>query len=123
QIFDFFAGEVLRLAGEVLPSARPNIGVEVTREAVGVVGIITPWNFPTANVLIRAVPILAAGNTLVLKPSELSPRSAILLARLASDAGLPPGVLNMVPGSGHAAGAALAAHPGIDMLAFTGSTR
>ena len=93
------------------------------RRPRGVVGAITPWNFPTANVLIRAVPILAAGNTLVLKPSELSPRSAILLARLASDAGLPPGVLNMVPGSGHAAGAALAAHPGIDMLAFTGSTR
>lgn len=93
------------------------------RRPRGVVGAITPWNFPTANVLIRAVPILAAGNTLVLKPSELSPRSAILLARLASDAGLPPGVLNMVPGSGHVAGAALAAHPGIDMLAFTGSTR
>ena len=93
------------------------------RRARGVVGAITPWNFPTANVLIRAVPILAAGNTLVLKPSELSPRSAVLLAQLASEAGLPPGVLNIVPGSGHVTGAALAAHPGIDMLAFTGSTR
>lgn len=93
------------------------------RRARGVVGAITPWNFPTANVLIRAVPILAAGNTLVLKPSELSPRSAVLLAQLASAAGLPPGVFNVVPGSGHVTGAALAAHPGIDMLAFTGSTR
>jgi gamma-glutamyl-gamma-aminobutyraldehyde dehydrogenase len=93
------------------------------RRARGVVGAITPWNFPTANVLIRAVPILAAGNTLVLKPSELSPRSAILLAQLASEAGLPPGVFNVVPGSGHVTGAALAAHPGVDMLAFTGSTR
>ncbi|WP_447725150.1 aldehyde dehydrogenase family protein [Sphingomonas koreensis] len=93
------------------------------RRARGVVGAITPWNFPTANVLIRAVPILAAGNTLVLKPSELSPRSAVLLAQLASEAGLPPGVFNVVPGAGHTAGAALAAHPGIDMIAFTGSTR
>ncbi|WEK00917.1 MAG: aldehyde dehydrogenase family protein [Candidatus Sphingomonas phytovorans] len=93
------------------------------RRARGVVGAITPWNFPVANVLIRAAPILAAGNTLVLKPSELSPRSAVLLAQLASEAGLPPGVFNVVPGTGHETGAALAAHPGVDMLAFTGSTR
>ncbi|QNQ10799.1 aldehyde dehydrogenase family protein [Sphingomonas alpina] len=93
------------------------------RRPRGVVGAITPWNFPTANVLIRAGPILAAGNTLVLKPSELSPRSAVLLAQLASEAGLPPGVFNVVPGSGQKTGAALAAHPGVDMIAFTGSTR
>ncbi len=92
------------------------------RRPRGVVGAITPWNFPTANVLIRAAPILAAGNTLVLKPSELSPRSAVLLAQLASEAGLPPGVFNVVPGAGHTTGAALAAHPGVDMIAFTGST-
>ncbi len=92
------------------------------RRPRGVIGAITPWNFPTANVLIRAVPILAAGNTLVLKPSELSPRSAVLLARLASEAGLPPGVFNVVPGAGHTTGATLAAHPGVDMIAFTGST-
>lgn len=93
------------------------------RRPRGVIGAITPWNFPTANVLIRIVPILAAGNTLVLKPSELSPRSAVLLAQLASEAGFPPGVLNVVLGAGQTAGAALAAHPGIDMIAFTGSTR
>jgi gamma-glutamyl-gamma-aminobutyraldehyde dehydrogenase len=92
------------------------------RRPRGVIGAITPWNFPTANVLIRAVPILAAGNTLVLKPSELSPRSAVLLAQLASEAGLPSGVFNVVPGAGHTTGAALAAHPGVDMIAFTGST-
>lgn len=92
------------------------------RRPRGVIGAITPWNFPTANVLIRIAPILAAGNTLVLKPSELSPRSAVLLARLASEAGFPPGVFNVVLGAGHTAGAALAAHPGVDMIAFTGST-
>lgn len=93
------------------------------RRPRGVIGAITPWNFPTANVLIRIVPILAAGNTLVLKPSELSPRSAVLLAQLAGEAGFPPGVFNVVLGAGHTAGAALAAHPGVDMIAFTGSTR
>ena len=73
QIFDFFAGEVLRLAGEVLPSARPNIGVEVTREAVGVVGIITPWNFPIAIPAWKIAPALAYGNTVVFKPADLVP--------------------------------------------------
>lgn len=92
------------------------------RRPRGVVGAITPWNFPCANVLIRAAPILAAGNTLVLKPSELSPRSAVLLAQLASEAGLPPGAFNVVPGAGRTTGATLAAHPDVDMIAFTGST-
>lgn len=93
------------------------------RRPRGVIGAITPWNFPTANVLIRIIPILAAGNTLVLKPSELSPRSAVLLAQMASEAGFPAGVFNVVIGAGHSTGAALAAHPGVDMIAFTGSTR
>ncbi|MDB5465733.1 MAG: aldehyde dehydrogenase [Phenylobacterium sp.] len=94
----------------------------VARRARGVVGAITPWNFPVANVLVRAAPILAAGNCVVLKPSELSPRSAVLLAQLASEAGLPPGVFNVAVG-GPATGAALAAHPDVDMVTFTGSTR
>ncbi len=86
------------------------------------IGAITPWNFPVANALVRAAPILAAGNCVVLKPSELSPRSAVLLAQLASEAGLPPGVFNVVVG-GPATGAALAVHPDVDMVTFTGSTR
>ena len=105
----------------MIPALEDGVDGAVRRPR-GVIGAITPWNFPTANVLIRIVPILAAGNTLVLKPSELSPRSAVLLARLASEAGVPPGVFNVVPGAGHTAGAALAAHPGVDMIAFTGST-
>ncbi|ATQ43354.1 aldehyde dehydrogenase family protein [Caulobacter mirabilis] len=92
------------------------------RRPRGVVGAITPWNFPTANVILRSAPILAAGNTLVLKPSELSPRSAVLLARLATEAGLPAGVFNVIPGTGRSTGAALVAHPDVDMVAFTGST-
>ncbi|WP_158664992.1 aldehyde dehydrogenase family protein, partial [Ensifer adhaerens] len=76
QIFDFFAGECLRLAGEVLPSARPNIGVEITREPVGVVGIITPWNFPIAIPAWKIAPALCYGNTVVFKPAELVPGSS-----------------------------------------------
>ena len=73
QVFDFFAGEALRLAGEVLPSVRPGVGVEVTREAVGVVGIITPWNFPIAIPAWKIAPALCHGNTIVFKPAELVP--------------------------------------------------
>ena len=94
----------------------------VARRPRGVIGAITPWNFPVANVLVRAAPILAAGNCVVLKPSELSPRSAVLLAQLASEAGLPPGVFNVILG-GPTTGAALVAHPDVDMVSFTGSTR
>ncbi|WP_372784676.1 aldehyde dehydrogenase [Phenylobacterium sp.] len=95
----------------------------VARRPRGVVGAITPWNFPVANVLVRAAPILAAGNCLVLKPSELSPRSAVLLGQLASEAGLPAGVFNVVLGRGDTTGAALAAHSDVDMITFTGSTQ
>jgi len=87
----------------------------------GVVGAITPWNFPLINACLKLGPALAAGNTVVIKPSELSPRSSLLLARIASEAGLPAGVINVLPGGGET-GAMLAAHPGVDMLTFTGST-
>ncbi len=87
----------------------------------GVVGAITPWNFPVINVALKAGPALAAGNTIVIKPSELSPRSALEVARLAVEAGIPPGVINVVPG-GADTGEALVRDPGVDMLTFTGST-
>ena len=89
QIFDFFAGEVLRLAGETLPSVRPDIGVEITREPVGVVGIITPWNFPIAIPAWKIAPALAHGNTVVLKPADLVPGSAWALVDILHRAGAP----------------------------------
>ncbi|MDA4631093.1 aldehyde dehydrogenase family protein, partial [Escherichia coli] len=119
QIFDFFAGEVLRLAGEVLPSARPNIGVEVTREAVGVVGIITPWNFPIAIPAWKIAPALAYGNTVVFKPSEQTPLTALKMARLLADI-LPEGVVNVILGRGDTVGNALINHPKIGMVSITG---
>ncbi len=92
------------------------------RRPRGVVAAITPWNFPSMNVLMRLAPALAAGNAVVIKPSEYSPRSALLLARLAAEAGLPAGAVNVVPGSGAVTGRALAAHRDIDVITFTGST-
>src|SRR5262249_21516591 len=93
-----------------------------TYEPRGVIGAITPWNFPTVQAVIKLAPALAAGNTIVLKPSELSPSSALKLAELALEAGVPDGVLNVVPGLGTTVGTALALHPGVDLLSFTGST-
>lgn len=93
-----------------------------TYEPRGVIGAITPWNFPTANAVIKIAPALAAGNTIVLKPSELSPSSALKIAELALEAGLPEGVLNVVIGIGATAGVALASHRDVDLLSFTGST-
>jgi gamma-glutamyl-gamma-aminobutyraldehyde dehydrogenase len=94
----------------------------VTREPAGVVGAVVPWNFPLTLAGWKVAPALAAGCTVVLKPSENSPLSALLLGRLATEAGLPPGVLNVVSGNGPVAGRALGLHPGVDVLAFTGST-
>ncbi|PPJ49248.1 aldehyde dehydrogenase family protein [Rhizobium sp. KAs_5_22] len=122
QIFDFFAGETLRLSGEVLPSVRPNIGVEITREAVGVVGIITPWNFPIAIPAWKIAPALAYGNTVVLKPADLVPGSAWALVDILHRAGAPAGVVNLVMGRGSVVGQALLDSPDVQALTFTGST-
>jgi aldehyde dehydrogenase (NAD+) len=121
QIFDFFAGEALRLNGEAVPSARPGIGVEVTREPVGVVGIITPWNFPVAIPAWKIAPALCYGNTVVFKPAELVPGCAWTLVDILHRAGLPEGVLNLVMGEGAVVGQAMVDSPDIDAITFTGS--
>ena len=122
QIFDFFAGEVLRLAGETLPSIRPGITVDVTREAVGVVGIITPWNFPIAIPAWKIAPALAYGNTVVFKPADLVPGCAWAIVDILHRAGLPKGVLNLVMGKGSVVGQALLDSPDLAAITFTGST-
>ena len=121
QIFDFFSGEVLRLAGEKIASTRPGIEVEITREPVGVVGIITPWNFPIAIPAWKIAPALAYGNTVVLKPADLVPGSAWALADIIARAGVPEGVFNLVMGRGSTVGAAILDDPRVDAVTFTGS--
>ncbi|WP_332748425.1 aldehyde dehydrogenase family protein [Hydrogenophaga sp.] len=121
HIFRFFAGECLRLAGELLPSVRPGIGVEVTREPLGVIGLITPWNFPIAIPAWKIAPALAYGNCVVIKPADLVPGSAWALAEIISRAGLPAGVFNLVMGQGRTVGEALVNHCGVDGISFTGS--
>ena len=121
NIFKFFAGECLRLAGEILPSVRPGIGVEITREPMGVVGLITPWNFPMAIPAWKIAPALAYGNCVVLKPADLVPGCAWALAEIISRSGLPAGVFNLVMGRGSVIGDALVNHPGIAAVSFTGS--
>src|SRR5687767_9102002 len=120
-LFKFFAGEVVRQAGEVLPSVRPGIKVEVTREPVGVVGIITPWNFPIAIPAWKIAPALAYGNCVVFKPADLVPGCAWALAEIIARAGVPAGVFNLVMGRGSVIGDALSQNPGIDAVSFTGS--
>ena len=122
QIFKFFAGECLRLSGEIIPSVRPNIGVEVTREPIGVVGLITPWNFPIAIPAWKIAPALAFGNCVVLKPADLVPGSAWALADIIHRSGIPAGVFNLVMGPGRVIGDALVNHAGIAAISFTGST-
>lgn len=120
-IFKFFAGECLRLGGELLPSVRPGIGVEITREPVGVVGLITPWNFPIAIPAWKIAPALAFGNCVVLKPADLVPGSAWALAEIISRSGIPAGVFNLVMGRGSVIGNALVESPGVHAISFTGS--
>jgi aldehyde dehydrogenase (NAD+) len=121
QIFKFFAGECLRLAGEVIPSVRPGISIEITREPVGVVGLITPWNFPIAIPAWKIAPALAFGNCVVMKPADLVPGCAWALAEIISRSGIPAGVFNLVMGRGSLIGDALVNHPGINAISFTGS--
>jgi aldehyde dehydrogenase (NAD+) len=120
-IFKFFAGEAVRLTGEKIDSVRKGIEVEVTREPVGVVAAITPWNFPLAIPAWKIAPAIAFGNTVVFKPAELVPASPWALVDIVQHAGLPPGVLNLVMGPGSRLGAALAASPDVDAVSFTGS--
>ncbi|MBY5607625.1 aldehyde dehydrogenase family protein [Rhizobium leguminosarum] len=122
QIFEFFAGEALRLTGEVLPSVRPNIGVEITREALGVIGIITPWNFPIAIPAWKIAPALCYGNTIVFKPAELVPACSWAIVDILNRAGLPKGVLNLVMGKGSVVGQAMLESPDVHGITFTGST-
>ncbi|MCO5059304.1 MAG: aldehyde dehydrogenase family protein [Rhizobiaceae bacterium] len=121
QIFDFFAGEALRLSGESVPSVRPGVGVEVTREAVGVVGIITPWNFPIAIPAWKIAPALCYGNAVVLKPADLVPGCSWALVDILNRAGLPKGVLNLVMGKGSVVGQAILDSADVDAITFTGS--
>ncbi len=102
---------------------RPQGSMMVLREPIGVCALITPWNWPLNQIAAKVAPALAAGCTIVLKPSELSPFSALLFAQVLHDAGVPPGVFNLVNGTGEAVGAAMAAHPDVDMVSITGSTR
>ncbi|TBE07699.1 aldehyde dehydrogenase family protein [Rhizobium ruizarguesonis] len=122
QIFEFFAGEALRLAGEVVPSVRPNIGIEITREALGVIGIITPWNFPIAIPAWKIAPALCYGNTIVFKPAELVPACSWAIVDILHRAGLPKGVLNLVMGKGSVVGQAMLESPDVHGITFTGST-
>lgn len=120
QSFDFFAEAIDKRYDEVGPS-DPSVLSMITREPVGVVGAIVPWNFPLMLAAWKLAPALAVGNSVVLKPAELSSLTALRFAELAAEAGLPDGVLNVVPGLGQTAGSALARHNDVDLLCFTGS--
>jgi len=112
-----------KVYGDVAPTDPTTTLAFTQREPRGVVGIISPWNYPLATAIVSIAPALAAGNTLVIKPSEQTPSSVLKLAEIATKAGLPAGVMNVVPGLGSSAGAALASHNDVDMLHFTGSTQ
>jgi aldehyde dehydrogenase (NAD+) len=120
-IFKYFAGEAVRIRGDKLDSVRPGVEVEVTREPLGVVGIITPWNFPLAIPAWKIAPALAFGNCVVFKPAELAPASPWTIVDILGRAGLPAGVLNLVMGQGSKLGNALVGSPDIDAVSFTGS--
>lgn len=119
--FRYFGGMADKFQGDVVPVEAGFLNY-LMREPVGVVGQVVPWNFPLMFTSWKMGPALAAGNTIVLKPSEITPLSTLKIAELMSEAGLPDGVVNIVPGYGHVAGQALAEHPGVSKIAFTGST-
>lgn len=121
RIFRYFGGEALRLHGRALPSVRPGMSVVTRPEALGVVGLITPWNFPIAIPAWKSAPALAFGNAVVLKPAGITPATAFALAEILEEAGLPPGVFNLVFVPGSVAGG-LASDPRVAAVSFTGST-
>ena len=121
QTFRYYAGLADKVQGDTIPVPGPFLNYTL-REPVGVVGAIVPWNFPLSMASWKVAPALACGNTVVLKPAEQTPLTALRLGELAAEAGFPPGALNVVPGHGERAGAALVRHPGVDAISFTGST-
>lgn len=121
RIFEFFAAEALRLKGETVPSVRAGADVEITREPVGVVGLITPWNFPMAIPAWKIAPALCHGNAIVFKPAELVPGCAWVIIDILHRAGVPPGVINLVSGPGSVVGQAILDDPRVDAISFTGS--
>jgi len=121
RVFEYYAGAVTQFGGQTLPVGRGGFDFTL-RQSMGVVAAIVPWNFPLPIAAWKAAPALAAGNTVVLKPASISPLTALRMAELAVEAGLPPGVLQVLPGSGAAVGDALVTHPLIRKVSFTGST-
>lgn len=120
KYFEYYAGIADKIQGDTIP-VSPEVFAYTTREPYGVTGHVVPWNYPLQIASRTVAPSLAAGNCVVLKPAEQTPMTAVVLGELASEAGLPPGVLNVVPGFGEEAGAALVRHPDVDHVAFTGS--
>jgi acyl-CoA reductase-like NAD-dependent aldehyde dehydrogenase len=120
--FEFYAGAATKNYGETLPPPLPTYLANTVREPVGVVGAIVPWNFPLLLASWKVAPALAAGCTVILKPSSATPLTAIELGKIAIEAGLPEGVLNVITGAGHPIGAWIVEHPAVDKIAFTGST-
>jgi acyl-CoA reductase-like NAD-dependent aldehyde dehydrogenase len=121
RVFKYFAGEALRVGGEHLPSVREGVEVDILREPVGVVGIITPWNFPIAIPAWKIAPALAYGNCVVFKPADLVPGCGWALADIITRAGMPPGVFNLVMGPGSQVGEAIAQSTEVNAITFTGS--
>ncbi|HEX2470947.1 MAG TPA: aldehyde dehydrogenase family protein [Candidatus Limnocylindrales bacterium] len=120
-VFDYYAGAANKIYGQTIPVSKPGIDLTL-REPIGVVGLIVPWNFPLLMAAWKVAPALAAGNAAILKPASYTPLTAIRLGELALEAGVPPGILNVVTGPGGTVGASIAAHPGIGKVAFTGET-
>ncbi|MGZ9275555.1 MAG: aldehyde dehydrogenase family protein [Candidatus Limnocylindrales bacterium] len=120
-VFDYYGGAANKVFGQTIPVTKPGLDLTL-REPIGVVGLIVPWNFPILMASWKVAPALAAGNTAILKPASYTPLTAIRLGELALEAGIPPGVLNVVTGPGGTAGASIAAHEGIGKVAFTGET-
>ncbi len=121
ECFEYYAGWADKIEGETVPVDGPYFNYTL-REPVGVVGAIVPWNFPLLLAAYKVAPALACGNTVVLKPAEQTPLTALMLGQIAQEVGFPDGVLNVITGFGPTAGAALVRHPGVDKIAFTGST-
>lgn len=121
QFFTYYAAEVLRQMGDTADSVRPGIEIDVRREPVGVVAVISPWNFPMATAAWKIAPALAFGNAVIWKPANLTPASAVALTEIIAQQDIPAGLFNLLMGSGSVLGDGLTAHPGVDAVSFTGS--